>query len=445
MEALLQRSGVSNESNSHGHDPEGQAIATTMFDARNQTAQITRVPIPRVHRQHNSILEEQEIVSSTPAIDSLESSSRRNLTTPNAEQDHPNVLHASSDSSRTLLRDTGNALGDNKFSVNHSSFKIQKFSSLMSDEAMPEFLTAKLDEINAIYPIFDATTLGAALTQPASDENVERWVYLNALLGLGYLHRADNIQHVENLKSAWALFKNCFASFPQLLVQGRSLLGIDAILCMALFLGRSTDKRSTYLLVASALNLYSMLSVSTGSLNPGFDAVSLNRSFWIAYIMDKEMSLSCGLLPSFNDDEVRPNIPEALSTQQKELSIFSQRCNLAVIHSTIYQRLYKRANKNQSPAELFGIINMMEIGLNIWKDTLTAGVRRFVDDTLTEIVPPFHLFSLFLSYYNALNMALRPAKRSNSWISFSKRHNAAVRSTLRWVQNIQLYPVTDIW
>ena len=436
MEALLHRSTVPDTHSSLRHD-QVQDVPNT--NARPNIGnmsifpQTTRIAISRNNndpRDNRSFAQTSE---------SSESSSRKTLVALNTEENISSLIDS---------RDTRCELAGNSSELYHGGFRAQRFAPMMNGEAIKEFLIPILDDINSVYPIFDSSVLQATLTQPASNENVERWAYLNALLGLGHLHGASNDQYLESRRTAWAFFKNSFASFPHLLVHGRSLLTIEAVLCMALFLGRSTDKRTTSLLVASALNIYSTLFFSTENLDSKSDTIAIHRkkkAFWTAYILDKNLSLNCGILPSVNDDEVRPDIPEEISTQQREFSIFSHRCNLAVIQSTIYQRLYKTAKKNHNPADLLGSINVMEIGLKIWKDTLPHGVRPYFDDISTEVALPFHLLSLLLSYHNAIGMALRPAKRSNSWISFSKRYTMAAGNTLRWAKNINSYSFPDIW
>lgn len=216
---------------------------------------------------------------------------------------------------------------------------------------------------------------------------------------------------------SWAFFKNAFAVFPELLARGSGGTGgsdvmpVAAILAMALFTRHWAATQLTALLLSTAARMLHLMDAGKGvsqrlreqrggSAEEQSDNAAaklcVGRLFWVAYILDVELSSSCGVPQALNldnqdpifdlpeegvSDNISPLVPvqggsSANGAGVGTVGVFRQRAKLAMVLSQITTRLYSsRAVRSLADADLLREIAQLDLALADWEAQLPARLR----------------------------------------------------------------------
>ncbi|KAK0713291.1 hypothetical protein B0T26DRAFT_677641 [Lasiosphaeria miniovina] len=214
---------------------------------------------------------------------------------------------------------------------------------------------------------------------------------------------------------SWAFFKNAFAAFPELLARGSGrgsdVTPVAAILAMALFTRHWAATQLTALLLSTAARMLHLMdagrSVSQrlreqrgGSAEKQSDNAAatpcVGRLFWVAYILDVELSSSCGVPQALSldnqdpildlpeegvSDHISPLVPvqggsSADGAGVGTVGLFRRRAKLAMIQSQIATRLYSSwAVRSLADTDLLREIAQLDLALADWEAQLPARLR----------------------------------------------------------------------
>ncbi|KAK4039726.1 hypothetical protein C8A01DRAFT_16330, partial [Parachaetomium inaequale] len=133
-------------------------------------------------------------------------------------------------------------------------------SPVLPGNAELSLLEHSLEEICKEFPLFDTREFldrvrsqGAASMEACG--SASRWACVNAAIALSVHAKTVNGAFEELSPFAWGYFKNAYAAFPELMLQGNDSETVKALVLMALFGRNSADARTTSLLLSTALRL----------------------------------------------------------------------------------------------------------------------------------------------------------------------------------------------
>lgn len=247
-----------------------------------------------------------------------------------------------------------------------------------------------------------------------------RWASVNTAIALSLHTKTANRAFKELSGFAWSYFKNAYAAFSELVLQGREPETVKALVLMALFAGSSADARTTSLLLSTALRLSqsldsSLFGVSRGESHNAVEAEDARRTFWAAFVLDAELSLCCGLGSALGAGDMEIDLPseECLHDEDDKTcpSIFKRRAELALIHSAARTRLYSRDAFKMPESELLSTVVTLDQALDDWRRNLPPELQPGIPG---EALEP-HCVVLHLAFHNLTSMVHWAARRHRSW------------------------------
>jgi hypothetical protein len=286
-------------------------------------------------------------------------------------------------------------------------------------------LEASLEEICKEFPLFDTRDfLNRVRNQGAANMeacgSASRWACVNAALALSAHLKLANYAFGKLSHHAWAHFKNAYAAFPELMLQGNDSETVKALVLMALFGRNSADTRTTSLLLSTALRLSQTLDSSSfrdghGESHNTVDSEKDRLAVWAAYVLDTELSLCCGLGSALGAGDIDIDLPNEEYPHDGEdeacASIFRRRVELALIHSEVGTRLYSRGAFKMPDSELLNATVTLSQALEDWRRKTPPKVQ--LGHVGVALEP--HCVILHLAFHNVTSMAHWAARRHSTW------------------------------
>ncbi|GAW24654.1 hypothetical protein ANO14919_142450 [Xylariales sp. No.14919] len=301
----------------------------------------------------------------------------------------------------------------------------------------PEALSLLKDyfeNFNCIFPLFHQPTFMHLVERQYSANPYEGsgwWASLNCVFAIAHRLRVmSNLVPQEEDEKAWGYIKNAMGVFSELAMRNTDLLSVQALLGMALFMQGTPNPQPSFLLVAAAIRSSHSIGLhkrGTGfNLNP-IEIEQRKRVFWIAYMLDKDLCLRSGRPPAQDDDDMNVELPEAdpadhignipLANGKGKMNLFRVMCELAVIESRIYKRLYSTKATKLSDGELLQTIGELDKDLETWKDSIDIDYRPENEIKASHTPLILHIAMLHFSYYNALTTIHRMSIHHGLWTS----------------------------
>ncbi|KAJ5115077.1 hypothetical protein NUU61_000836 [Penicillium alfredii] len=296
------------------------------------------------------------------------------------------------------------------------------FTELPPKAHLQSLFEVSYDDINCLWPLFNPSILISLLDEHyASDaasavNSFARWGLLNTATAIAIQSRAAEGSYSEMIDLSWHFFKNSFSVFPAIVSRGSDLLALEALLAMALFMQGSSDLRTTSLLISEAARLSLTLGFHKKSYYLGMDPVIAERqkrAFWIAYILDRDMSIKTGMPSVYKDDDISLEYTNSdslgcpgdiiSSETWLEATVFRLRTELAVIESDIQNRLYSEKSSKRTASQLLQAVVELDYRLEDWKEKVPLNIQpgRIIWSAVTARKEPIIL--LHYVYYCAMS------------------------------------------
>ncbi|EJT77502.1 fungal specific transcription factor domain-containing protein [Gaeumannomyces tritici R3-111a-1] len=290
------------------------------------------------------------------------------------------------------------------------------------------------ENFNCMFPLFHQPTFMHLVERHYSDNPYEGsgwWASFNCVLGFAHRLRVmSGLVPQEEDDKAWAYIKNAMSVFSELTMRNTDLLSVQALLAMALFMQGTPNPQPTFLLIATAVRLSHSIGLhkrATGfSINP-IEQEQRRRVFWIAYLLDKDLSLRSGRPPAQDDNDMNVELPDEdpedsignipLADGKGKMNLFRVMCELAVIESRVYSRLYATKATKQTDGELLNTIGELDQELEDWKDRIPIDFRPEHEIKASHTPLMLHVISLHFTYYNCLTTIHRMSVHHGYWNS----------------------------
>ena len=261
------------------------------------------------------------------------------------------------------------------------SISLPVAQQLPTKAAALELVKETFTSYNKFLPIFDEEDFLQEFQVKYETSNPGDpgwWACVNIVLSLAYRLRAVRTHGPTHANTqAGGYFQNALSVVPDLSFSYRSLSAVQALVGMASILQGTPNPEPSSVLTAAALRLAQNMNMHRECSNSNLttsQAEQRRRVFWIAYILDKDISLRLKRPFSQDDDDMDVQLPSkkrfAISDHEIEscaVNLLNYRIGLAVIQGQVYKQLYSIQARRQS--ELQRAIAAQELfsALSYWK------------------------------------------------------------------------------
>ncbi|KAH7173042.1 hypothetical protein DER46DRAFT_572033 [Fusarium sp. MPI-SDFR-AT-0072] len=335
---------------------------------------------------------------------------------------------------------------------NKSNLERTVFVPLPPKEHILHFISSALEDMYQVQSLFSTDdVLKLFIDQYSAGSsnchaNPTRWATLNALIATGIQWKAENKAIEELFPISWAYFKNAFAIFPEILMNGDGVDSCQAMIAMALFMRGTADARASTALLSAAAHAIHCIGLNLEDLYGSSDLIDIERrrrSFWTIYVLRCNASLNFDLpAPS---DEVSVELPSqglAIDTSSST-HLLRHMSTLALIQSRISRCFCPGSSLSKSIDKMIQDIAELDNDLESWR----TGLPTEVQPTALAQVDNLGIIQLHFAYYASTwkiytaigklyNVPLTLIEREQPNLHLTVLHNPAdseVAMNLTWI------------
>lgn len=293
---------------------------------------------------------------------------------------------------------------------------------------------------NRLLPLFDQTKFMQMLRgwySTPDQRGSATWAAINVVLALGLLLQ-PHIDAGGGLTVA-TLIKNAQSVLDDIVTREEDILSAQIVLGLCILFQELADPQPASVLVATAVTLVQRLRLNSRSGQENLsqaDVRQRDRLFWIAYVLDKSISLRAQQPPLLSHAWTDIDLPEVdpidgagvLYSLQgtSKINFFRLRVQLGIIQGKVYDWLYSVTADKLLSAAKEQVVQSIECTLHQWEESLP---REFMTDSILESAPPGavqHLASLHWTYLHASAMIHRAHSHNQKWIQIIFQRSAIV-------------------
>ncbi|KAI0420566.1 fungal-specific transcription factor domain-containing protein [Xylaria grammica] len=298
-----------------------------------------------------------------------------------------------------------------------------------------------LSTFNSILPLFHPVTILQTIKswyQNPHSRNPVTWAVTNVVLALAhYTSDADP----QTLTGGTATYLNNVQSvLTDITIRETELVNVQILLGLVILFWAADDSGPALVFMGTAMRLAHKIGLqvrkSSQKCSPTL-ALQRNRVFWIAYILDRDISLLSGLAPVQLESEVDLDLPPLEAGDDlagfvfaadgyTKMNYFRARIELAKIQGNVYDCVYSTGAQN---------LNLEE------RAEKSAVIAYMLDDWSSRIPLEFHTTTLLRSYSSELSryfcMLYSTSLSCRALISFASASDSFHYSD--WMQRLREY------
>lgn len=186
---------------------------------------------------------------------------------------------------------------------------------LPSKEAAVTLVTEFLTTFNQIIPLVDDTTLLRLVERQFSwnpDESPSSWILINVAIAFSYKERAQaSAEASSDWKKSLGHVKNALNVVVDLFMRNAHLPAVQGLLGLALYFQGTPNAQALFMLAASGLRLSHSIGLHRNTTS-GFtqsEVEERRRTFWIAFILDADISIRVGRPPVQDAEDYNTPLP----------------------------------------------------------------------------------------------------------------------------------------
>ncbi|KAK1580575.1 fungal-specific transcription factor domain-containing protein [Colletotrichum navitas] len=315
-----------------------------------------------------------------------------------------------------------------------------------------EYMMPVIDEFfnryNLIMTLFDQKTFMRMLADwysPSSPQPPAVWAAINIVMALGYRCMVKDPGNVDSLRDDQKVLyhmRNVQSVVSDLVTREEDLLGVQVLLGMVvLFLG-TKDPKPASVLIGTAIRLAHRMQLhdkESMSFFPPEVARQRSRVFWMAYILDKDISLKTKM-PSFQlDADIDLALPEPYpddgagmmaAKNGSKFNVFRARVELSHIAGKVYDLLWSTRARKVAKQELQSRRARLESMLENWHSNIPAEFRMESLPDTVEALPAVHMTLLYHNYFVVTIMTHGIYSHNAEWVQGVSSHSRTVMRDL---------------
>ncbi|KJK65732.1 fungal transcription factor regulatory middle homology region [Aspergillus parasiticus SU-1] len=321
-----------------------------------------------------------------------------------------------------------------------------------------------LNTYNSVLPLFHADTLlrlvGECYARQPRQRDPVVWAAINIVFALACQQVPENPRNgrPQHQTDQTTEYLNKAQSIISTVMLGEThLLNIQVLVGMVVVLQTAHDLTPSLLLISATMRLAHKLGLHSHAASTHLDPVERRqraRVFWIAYILDKDLSLRTQQPSVQLDDDIDVELPSSLPTTNDDndntagivvtadgdarMNYFLARVKLANIEGRIYDSLYSTRAVNRSFEERRNARESIVSALDEWRASIPLEFSASIVTSSTSNKPANGGFFCVLHSTSLQCMALvsRAHAWDEQWVSGLRKHS-------RGIQILQLPPAWD--
>lgn len=305
------------------------------------------------------------------------------------------------------------------------------------EEVLP-IIEKYLTTFNSILPLFHPSTLLHTVKQwyrrPREREEAA-WAAINVALALAH-RQSDGNESVPN-KSIAEYFDNVQSVLTQVVMSDTDLVNVQVLVGLVMLFQGTQNLRPPTILIATALRMAHRLQLHTKTSSVHLsrsEALQRDRVFWLAYILDKDISMRTRQPPIQLDADVDLDLPPEepaddddigfffTTDGRSKMNFFRARVQLARIQGSVYDCVYSARSQNLSPEQQAQNVLRIRGMLDDWASHVP---NEFSPGTISQ-AGQSELSRFFCVLYAARLSCLAIISKVHSWDP-------------QWVQDLQDY------
>lgn len=290
------------------------------------------------------------------------------------------------------------------------------------------------NQFNCVFPLFDQKSLVQTVEEHYDTEGEQikskgLWSAINICLALAQRFGAMRYPHGgKEDQLSWTYLGNAMNVSTDLLSHNEGLLGLQSLLGIAIFLQGTPEPHPMSVVVAASIELLHRLGLHKEDRDSQMNASEREqrrRIFWIAYILDKDLSLRLNRPPLQHDDDFDVELPNEspldglgmISTIDGTVwvNLFYRRVQLGTIQNSIFKEIYSVRASKQTEEQREAVRARLQKTLECWGKSMAP---EFRPRNLTKCLPQssiLHMIILYLSYFNCLTVLHGHSITNHSW------------------------------
>ncbi|KEF53518.1 uncharacterized protein A1O9_10493 [Exophiala aquamarina CBS 119918] len=317
----------------------------------------------------------------------------------------------------------------------NNSPKLMGLPSLQ--QALP-IIEIYLQGFNSVLPLFHAETLLQLVHDCYNVGPLQRdpvvWAAINVVLGLAHQY---NPLASRDIPSSAAYLSRAESVLSRVVLGDIQLLNIQVLVGMVTLLQASQDLQPALLLIATTIRLAHAIGLHDRAYSAHLDCLHAKQRacvFWLAYVLDKDLSMR-SKQPSIQiDDDINLDMPSPASVEYHEdgiksnntvdttgvitttdgavgMNYFVARIHLAAVEGGVYDYIYSTRARKRSIEERSRALKSVVYALEQWKASIPS---EFHASACLSRVPPGIL--CFLGALHSTSMACTTLiNQANAW------------------------------
>ncbi|KAK2802788.1 hypothetical protein FQN51_004316 [Onygenales sp. PD_10] len=266
-----------------------------------------------------------------------------------------------------------------------------------------------LQDFNSALPLFHADTLLRLVHDCYSAGPLQRdpvvWAAINVVLALA---RPHSFVASHDVPSSVACLSRAESVLSRVVLGDIQLLNIQVLVGMVMLLQASQDLKPALVLIATTIRLAHSIGLHDRTYSAHLDSLQASQRacvFWLAYILDKDLSMR-SKQPSIQiDDDINLDLPSPTALLYNEdrsninnaddamgvittadgtarMNYLTARIQLAAVEGGVYDYIYSTRSRKRSPEERSRALQSVACALEQWKASIPsefnalAGSRR---------------------------------------------------------------------
>lgn len=284
------------------------------------------------------------------------------------------------------------------------------------DQVLP-VIHSFLQDFNSVLPLFHADTLlrlvhACYSVGPLKCDPVA-WAAIYVVLALARRH---HLVASRDVPSSTTCLSRAQSVLPRLVLDSTELLNVQVLVGIVMLLQASRDLKPALVLIATTMRLAHSIGLHDQTYSAHLDPLLARQRgyvFWLAYILDKDLSL-LAKQPSIQlDDDINLELPSPTITQYIEdssktndtqnvagvitittanetvqMNFFTARIQLAAVEGGVYDYIHSTRSRKRSLEERSRALESVESALDQWKASIpsefkaSAGSRKVAPGVL---------------------------------------------------------------
>ncbi|KAK9323870.1 fungal-specific transcription factor domain-protein [Lipomyces orientalis] len=324
------------------------------------------------------------------------------------------------------------------------------------EQALP-MLGVFLNNLNSLLPLFHADTLLGLVFEcyalPPQHRDPVTWAAINVVLALAnqYVPAGDSDGGARPRTDLTAEYLNKAQSVISTVMLGElRLLNLQTLVGMVMVLQSAHDLTPSLLMISATMRLVHKMGLHNRAASAHLDPVEKRqraRVFWLAYILDKGLSLRAQQPSVQLDDDIDLEFPSPLPDNEDDggtagivitadgkarMNFFLARVQLANIEGGVYDCLYSTRALNRTPEERSMTRDSIVSALEEWRASIPPEFGAAVVASSTSNNPTHIAFFCILhsSSLACLTLINHAHAWDNQWVGGLRDHGRGAPSLL---------------